>query len=211
MNDIRLICLDMDGTLLDDDHATIPKRNIDALQEAARRGVAVAIASGRAWSLLQGVHEQLKVTRYGVLSNGAGVLDVAANRWIYRRPMEQQVRRKVISLLLEWEVPFEVYCEGENYIQRERLDLVTEEAVREAVTGGLPCIAECGGFLYLHRTLEGEDGQKYPMAGVLDAEAYRTGKLSRFGYITLTAKKDQLLLPEGFFAVKAAPFSVLSQ
>ena len=71
------------------------------------------------------------------------------------------------------------------------------EAVREAVTGGLPCIAECGGFLYLHRTLEGEDGQKYPMAGVLDAEAYRTGKLSRFGYITLTAKKYQLLLPEG--------------
>ena len=36
------------------------------------------------------------------------------------------------------------------------------EAVREAVQGGLPCIAECGGFLYLHRTLEGEDGKDYP-------------------------------------------------
>ena len=69
--------------------------------------------------------------------------------------------------------------------------------IREAVEGGLPCIAECGGFLYLHRTLEGEDGQKYPMAGVLDAEAYRTGKLSRFGYITLTAERTQLLLPRG--------------
>ena len=43
------------------------------------------------------------------------------------------------------------------------------EAVREAVQGGLPCIAECGGFLYLHRTLEGEDGKDYPMAGVLSA------------------------------------------
>jgi len=69
--------------------------------------------------------------------------------------------------------------------------------IREAVEGGLPCIAECGGFLYLHRTLEGEDGQKYPMAGVLDAKAYRTGKLSRFGYITLTAERTQLLLPRG--------------
>lgn len=71
------------------------------------------------------------------------------------------------------------------------------EAVREAVAGGLPCIAECGGFLYLHRMLEGEDGQDYPMAGVLDARAYRTPKLSRFGYITLTAGKDQLLLAKG--------------
>ena len=71
------------------------------------------------------------------------------------------------------------------------------ESVREAVKGGLPCIAECGGFLYLHRTLEGEDGKEYPMADVLDARAYRTEKLSRFGYITLTARKDQLILPEG--------------
>ena len=71
------------------------------------------------------------------------------------------------------------------------------EAVREAVQGGLPCIAECGGFLYLHRTLEGEDGKDYPMAGVLSARAYRTSRLSRFGYITLTAKEDQLLLAKG--------------
>ena len=71
------------------------------------------------------------------------------------------------------------------------------EEIREAVKAGLPCIAECGGFLYLHRTLEGEDGKEYPMAGVLDARAFRTPKLSRFGYITLTARQDQLLLREG--------------
>lgn len=35
------------------------------------------------------------------------------------------------------------------------------------------------------------------MAGVLDARAFRTPKLSRFGYITLTARQDQLLLQEG--------------
>lgn len=66
-------------------------------------------------------------------------------------------------------------------------------AIREAVTGGMPCIAECGGFLYLHRELMGADGQNYPMAGVLDARAYKTSKLGRFGYVTLEAKEDQLL------------------
>ena len=36
--DIRLIALDMDGTLLDDDHATIPQRNLAALRAAAHKG-----------------------------------------------------------------------------------------------------------------------------------------------------------------------------
>ena len=53
----------------------------------------------------------------------------------------------------------------------------------------MPCIAECGGFLYLHRELEGQEGVFYPMAGVLDAKAYRTDRLGRFGYITLTAEE----------------------
>lgn len=71
------------------------------------------------------------------------------------------------------------------------------ESVRNAVLEGLPCIAECGGFLYLHRTLEGADKERYPMAGVLEAEAYRTDKLSRFGYVTLEALEDQMILEKG--------------
>lgn len=70
-------------------------------------------------------------------------------------------------------------------------------SIYQAVTGGLPCIAECGGFLYLHRTLEGADGKAYPMAGILNANAYRRDKLSRFGYVTLEALEDQMLLKKG--------------
>lgn len=50
------------------------------------------------------------------------------------------------------------------------------EAIRKAIEDGMPCIAECGGFLYLHRELEGQDGVFYPMAGVLDAKAYRADR-----------------------------------
>lgn len=70
-------------------------------------------------------------------------------------------------------------------------------SIAEAIQGGLPCLAECGGFLYLHRELEDMDGRSWPMAGVLDARAYRTPRLGRFGYITLTAKADTAFLPAG--------------
>ncbi len=71
------------------------------------------------------------------------------------------------------------------------------ESVCQAVEGGMPCIAECGGFLYLHRELEGQDGKDYPMVGAIDGRAYRTRKLGRFGYITLEARVDQLLGRKG--------------
>ena len=57
--------------------------------------------------------------------------------------------------------------------------------LRLAKRGGIKFVAECGGFLYLHETLEGSDGISYPMAGLIPAKGFRTGKLSRFGYITL--------------------------
>nr|WP_297176383.1 cobyrinate a,c-diamide synthase [uncultured Agathobaculum sp.] len=66
------------------------------------------------------------------------------------------------------------------------------DSVRGAVQGGLPTIAECGGFLYLHRTLDGA-----AMAGVLDADAKLTQTLQPFGYVTLTARHDNLLCRAG--------------
>ena len=66
------------------------------------------------------------------------------------------------------------------------------ESVRAAVLGGMPTIAECGGFQYLGKSLEGR-----PMCGVLPHESFSTGHLVRFGYVTLTAKKAGLFGAEG--------------
>ena len=55
MTDIKLICLDMDGTLLGADHATVPARECPALRAVSERGTAVAVASGRPWGFLHEV------------------------------------------------------------------------------------------------------------------------------------------------------------
>lgn len=71
------------------------------------------------------------------------------------------------------------------------------ESVRRAVVSGLPTVAECGGFLYLQRTLEDDQGDIFPMAGVLAGDGVRTGRLQQFGYKELTAQTDSLLLHQG--------------
>lgn len=65
-------------------------------------------------------------------------------------------------------------------------------SVRAALERGLPCIAECGGFMYLSQRI----GQ-WSMVGALQGECFNNGKLTRFGYVTLTAKRDNLLCKAG--------------
>ena len=69
--------------------------------------------------------------------------------------------------------------------------------VRRAIDSGMPCIAECGGFMYLHERLEDESGNVYPMCGAVQGTAYRTDKLSHFGYVQITANEDTMIADRG--------------
>lgn len=71
------------------------------------------------------------------------------------------------------------------------------QEISEIVEKNCPMIAECGGFLYLHTTLEGTDGECYPMCDVISGHAFRTNKLGRFGYIDMSAQQDGLLCKRG--------------
>lgn len=69
--------------------------------------------------------------------------------------------------------------------------------VKAALDEGLSCIAECGGFMYLMKTFRSKTGETFDWAGVVDGETYMTQKLNRFGYVVLTAKRDNLLCRKG--------------
>ena len=85
-------------------------------------------------------------------------------------------------------------CGGYPELYAEKLaeNTAMRTAVRTALEAGLPCIAECGGFMYLTRDIAG-----HPMAGFLPGSCVDTGKLSRFGYIRLKAKADNMLCDMG--------------
>lgn len=62
-----------------------------------------------------------------------------------------------------------------------------KDSINEAIRRGMPSIAECGGFLYLHEALKNIEGETFPMVGAVKGTCYYTGKLVRFGYIEITA------------------------
>ncbi len=69
--------------------------------------------------------------------------------------------------------------------------------IKKAWKRGLPILAECGGFMYLHDQLETKDHKTYSMAGVIDGSVFPTERLLRFGYIEVFPREDTLLLKKG--------------
>ena len=69
--------------------------------------------------------------------------------------------------------------------------------IREAIEAGMPTVAECGGFMFLHEQLEDDQGTFWPMVGAIPGRSFRTPKLGRFGYIDITAAHDNLLCAAG--------------
>ena len=62
--------------------------------------------------------------------------------------------------------------------------------IKNKLQNGIPCLAECGGFMYLHSTIEGEDRKEYKMADVIKGRAFKTDKLVRFGYINISGENE---------------------
>lgn len=70
------------------------------------------------------------------------------------------------------------------------------QSICTALADGLPCLAECGGFMYLQESYSDGTGS-YPWVGALPGSSHLTQRLVRFGYITVTAEEDTLLGPAG--------------
>lgn len=91
---------------------------------------------------------------------------------------DRRLPENISGLLLGGGYP-ELY--GAELADNERM----RREIRRCLSEGLPCLAECGGFMYLHEELEDREGNVFPMAGVIRGRTAPAGKLVRFGYVDI--------------------------
>lgn len=70
------------------------------------------------------------------------------------------------------------------------------EDLCQRLATGLPALAECGGLMYLARSLTDLDGHSWPMVGALPTATTMTERLT-LGYRRVTACQDSILMPQG--------------
>lgn len=120
---IKLIALDLDGTLLDS-RKRVSQRNLDALEKARRMGVLIVPVTGRpAQGLPQAVLD-LPGLRYAVTSNGATIRDLQENRYLLEKHLTPADCLRVLEACADFDMIREVFREGVGYLTQGDRDIL---------------------------------------------------------------------------------------
>lgn len=142
--DIRLIALDLDGTLLSPDHVTVSEANRAALRAAHSAGIAVAAATGRTLSILGDVCTQVPQIGYVLYSNGAGAANRLTGEVLYENALPWPDAARLFDYFDRFPVFAEVYAGGVSYAQRDKerffpFGVFPQDFVEEARRGMTVC------------------------------------------------------------------------
>lgn len=96
--DYRVLCVDLDGTLLDE-KKQLPPENSRAIRQAWERGIEICIASGRGAESAGRYLEEMEVTGSVIALNGGQV--VCHGQEIYRTEMAIEVIGPVLQVIEE--------------------------------------------------------------------------------------------------------------
>lgn len=117
---IRIIATDLDGTLMAPDHTTVTERTKAALLNAHKKGIKIAIATGRTLGFITPVTDQIPFIDYVIFSNGASVYDLHEKRIIYKNHIPPQLTAEILAKLNDSQVYYNTYVDGTAYIQNNK-------------------------------------------------------------------------------------------
>ena len=115
---IRLVALDLDGTVFDDQKRISP-RTLAAIQAALEQGVLVLPATGRN---LRGVPKEfleMPGVRYALTSNGATVSEIATGRRLVNLPFDPAQAEIIYDAVKPFDCMMSIFIEGDAYTSRE--------------------------------------------------------------------------------------------
>ena len=127
---VRLIALDIDGTLLDS-RWQLPEANRAAITEATRRGIEVALVTGRRYDFALPVARQVQAPLTMIASNGA-IIRTHDGETHLRHLLPRASAAQVLDLMRPWRDATAVIFDRrrENQIMLEALN--SEDPIRTA-------------------------------------------------------------------------------
>ena len=125
---IKLIALDLDGTLLTTDKR-ITARTRAAIEECEKRGIEIVPATGRAMRAVPAEILELPGVRYGIFTNGASVWDIREEKSIAAQYIDWQTALKAIEILERYPMLYDLYIEGRGICEAQFLERLEEFGV----------------------------------------------------------------------------------
>lgn len=188
--DIKLIAMDMDGTLLQSDN-TISQRTKEALIKAQKQGVRLVLASGRSYHKLMQYAKELQMDMYGgylIEVNGIALYDLQKNE----RTVFHQLHKPDASYIFDFLKQFEVEILGiqddsiYDYIPESMMD--DKRAFRKLHHIDANCPWTAGAFSFIQDCRAG-----YPNLFTIHEAAELPETLNKFAVAHLPEKLEPVI------------------
>lgn len=114
MKDIKLVALDLDGTLFDNS-SRISKRNLTAIRSITDKGIHVVISTGRPFEGIP--FDQIKGTgiNYAITANGSGIYEISTGKCLYENAMDEELVTLILNFLLTRDIHMDAFIGGKGY------------------------------------------------------------------------------------------------
>ena len=130
MDDIKIIALDLDGTLLDSEKR-LSEVNRAALTRAAAKGVLIVPTTGRFFGMMPPAVRDLPFVRYAITINGAQVYDRETDTAIVRDEIPLDMALGVMEVLDRYDVIYDCYRQNWGWMTAALQDKAADYATNE--------------------------------------------------------------------------------
>ena len=117
MQNIKLIAVDMDGTLLTDDK-TITEKNKAAIQAADQAGIKVIIATGRMFEASVFYAQELHMNVPMVCFNGGQIRECLSGKVLQEQVMDPVLAQEILQYCHRVNLHTQIYCNGNVYTDK---------------------------------------------------------------------------------------------
>ena len=127
--DIRIIALDLDGTLLNS-NKELTERNYRALAAAAAKGIEIVPTTGRFYDAMPAVIRELPFVNYAITINGAQVANVRTGEVLYRAEIPWQQAVEIMTFLDTLPVVYDCFMDNAAWMTaalQEKIDDYTDD------------------------------------------------------------------------------------
>lgn len=126
----KLIAIDIDDTLINDDKEVTPATQT-ALEQAVAAGVVVTLATGRAYASAQAIARQTGLNVPIITYQGALVKNLLDEKVLYERYVPQDAVRKLFTYCVEHDLHLQTYIDDKLYAREENQKLIDYSALNK--------------------------------------------------------------------------------
>lgn len=113
--DIRLIAIDIDGTLVDN-QKVLHRQTIEAIEKVKKQGVLVTLATGRTWGSAMAYARQLDIDQPLITNSGAFIASPSRQEFA-KTTLNMDMAREMVRLLEQEQYYVKIYADDHLYVQ----------------------------------------------------------------------------------------------